>query len=1030
MSIPVLTKDALFGLLNIGPPSAKEMEKARAKQQAKADKAAKEQEKKQSKATQKAAIRSSTDKPIYEDTARPGVDAAIEELQALPGAHEALDKLMTLRRDAAALAEAGKYSEAVALLKPVKDLRSEGVKKAANSDKSARKSFAPLFDSADKLRGLLSSNTPVLSERYRAALASEIDIAVAVLYLPGATGSEAEMVQESLAALKDDLDRAVLEAGALKTDGDQSLKLADDLLIELKECATEGEVARIKTLVDGARTLQAEREYGEAKDAADEAVHAGGAIRDAARLAKTRWDTAAVKVNAQLAASRALAARRDAPTLTEVTPTAREVVDGWTELAADAKTLPGFIGFEQAVQTYDLLTAQLADLDARAKTDAALGPLRKSANDRVLEALEEVDDKLGELHKRVADFFPDRDEKDLDGPFLDEKAAAEAAWSQGMRRVASDKELLALSDSIMKKLSAACARIDKVIGDVGSFTDAVVDRDVQIARERFETARQSCAGVIDSVLSAHAPAGIQQADLLDALVKQEAAARSPDAIEGLAKRVEILAAKTQMQVKKYAGDSEKAKVRVAEQLKSAEDKLATLTALIAEKSKLDWIREPTRERDYGELRDVLKEQLEQQRPLARMSEAGILDECEGDLIALNFSISSAIAAIKGGKEAKALNVSSISSMSEEITKLRERLNKHDVVKYSAALQLELSGSLDTLATELKSIPLEQARMRINAFEKDLAAAEVATLKARAAYKKFETDVADVGKLLKDSAFAKAGDYKKVLKGKLDKCRGDALAGGVTPEATAALAAIDTEIKTAKGDPQACKAGQDSAGADARKAEQDAAEWKSRYEIVTAAISANTTILTKERAELTQLAEMANKVYKRTKDMQAATMQLRIVNDRIDFLQKYPDGMDVAARNKLPKLRDRWKQAVADLKAGLDQLIEEVNKRSPADVPAPGAKAVADSIASVKNLFDPVLFDAAVDAMNSKKRPKRELSEIREQALRAVHRAQAVFEADQRMVDLSGNPFKPGINRLIANASLALAEFETNLLISL
>jgi len=158
--------------------------------------------------------------------------------------------------------------------------------------------------------------------------------------------------------------------------------------------------------------------------------------------------------------------------------------------------------------------------------------------------------------------------------------------------------------------------------------------------------------------------------------------------------------------------------------------------------------------------------------------------------------------------------------------------------------------------------------------------------------------------------------------------------------------------------------------------------------------------------------------------------LRIVNDRIEFLQKYPDGMDVAARNKLPKVRDRWKQAVGDLKAGLDELVEAIHKLGPEDLPAPAGKAVADTIASVKNLFDPVLFDAAVDAMNSKKRPKQELSAIREQALRAVHRAQAVFETDQRMVDLSRNPFKPGINRLIANASLALAEFETNLLISL
>jgi hypothetical protein len=69
-------------------------------------------------------------------------------------------------------------------------------------------------------------------------------------------------------------------------------------------------------------------------------------------------------------------------------------------------------------------------------------------------------------------------------------------------------------------------------------------------------------------------------------------------------------------------------------------------------------------------------------------------------------------------------------------------------------------------------------------------------------------------------------------------------------------------------------------------------------------------------------------------------------------------------------------------------------------------------------------------MSGKKQPKNELSAIREEALRAVHRAQAVFETDQRVVDLSRNPFKPGLNRQIANASLALAEFETNLLISL
>lgn len=994
---------------------------------AKYDKAVAKQDKKEAKQNQKQAIRTSKDLPVYEDKAKPEVDAAIGELETLPGAHDALEQLMSLRLNAATQAEAGQFTEAVATLKPVKSILEGGKKAAAAAEQAAKKAFATVIKDADALRTRIGKDGAALSERARKDMLAEVDVVVGPLYLPGASGGDAAFVSDSLAALATGFQDQIKAADQAKTQAESGLADARVLLGELKACVTTAEYARMVVLVDSAQTLFSEREYGDAKHAVDEVLASGGGSRDAAVAARMEWETRAAKLPGYVATAAKLAKQANVPTLHEISPTAQEVRDGLEELASQKP--PEVVSYAQAATTYDLLTAQLGDLAHRIKRDAAFQPLREQAHHRVLSATEDVTTALDALHERVTSFFPDRAEDDLDGPFVAASEAAEAEWTDGMRRVTDDKALLELAASVVAKLAAIVERIGQTATDVGAFTDALGGRDVEIARAAFEAARRSCAAAIDELVAVNVPAGIAQAELLSAITDRAAKAQSVDALQAQAKRAGTLAAKTTKQLQRDAKDSEAAKTAVTDLLTQAEAKLKTFTDLIAEKSKLDWIREPTKERDYGGMRDHFKEQLDEQRPLAKMSEAGILDECNGELTALCGYLDSAITAVKGGKDAKELNVGTVASMDKEIDKLRTRLNKHDVGKYATEQQLQVQEELETLAGEVKSLPLEKARMAVDSLAKDVANVELAAATARKNYKEFEKTTAPLSKLLNDKAFNDAKDYKVVLELKLKKCLGDALAGGLA-EAKAELVKIDAEIKAAASDPQARKGGQDSAAEDKRKAEVAAAEWKSRYGIVMDAIKKNTTMLTKERAELTKLAESADKAYKRTQDMQAATMQLRIVNDRLEFLQKYPDGMEVAARNKLPQLRDRWKQSVGDLKTGLDRLTGTITKLAPGEIPPNAAKAVAAAIAGVKNLFDPVLFDAAVDQLNSKKLPKPKLSAIREQALRAVHRAQAIIEKDPRMADLARNPFEKGIDRLIANASLALAEFETNLMISL
>jgi hypothetical protein len=153
--------------------------------------------------------------------------------------------------------------------------------------------------------------------------------------------------------------------------------------------------------------------------------------------------------------------------------------------------------------------------------------------------------------------------------------------------------------------------------------------------------------------------------------------------------------------------------------------------------------------------------------------------------------------------------------------------------------------------------------------------------------------------------------------------------------------------------------------------------------------------------------------------------------RADFYKKNPEGLELAARQSMPKVVAGWKNGVTGLKAAMDGVVKAITTLPATDLGDPDKKVVATEINLMKALINPAAFDSVSAALQDKKRNEDDMRGARETALAEALRMKDCFEKDPRFVALALNKFDDGAFKAAnVEARLHLLKIEKTLLTSL
>jgi hypothetical protein len=143
----------------------------------------------------------------------------------------------------------------------------------------------------------------------------------------------------------------------------------------------------------------------------------------------------------------------------------------------------------------------------------------------------------------------------------------------------------------------------------------------------------------------------------------------------------------------------------------------------------------------------------------------------------------------------------------------------------------------------------------------------------------------------------------------------------------------------------------------------------------------------------------------------------------------PLGSSTRARNELPTVETRWKNAVKTMAGALDKLVETVRTADTGNTAlATAATALDKKLGEVRNLLREDAFAGAIKRMTAGKPKPADVGSAREDALREVRRIRKMMDANPLLRQLAVIPF-PGADLPLAEIGASLWDMETNLNIS-
>ena len=391
--------------------------------------------------------------------------------------------------------------------------------------------------------------------------------------------------------------------------------------------------------------------------------------------------------------------------------------------------------------------------------------------------------------------------------------------------------------------------------------------------------------------------------------------------------------------------------------------------------------------------------------------------------------------IANGDETTLREFGSMEALSKDLDEYRWRLRPGGFIqKYLPEEHSSLSAKFEALSKTIAGMTPSARRADIRELDAAIVKAANAAADADKAWAKLRPEIDALERKVSKLGTGRYPNLQVDAILRLQQLRELGKNGGKVELARTRLASLATDIAR-------CATSSDEAGGIEEAAlgrvvrrQQEAAAWKAQYEIFDRLRKKTAHMLTSNGYGLYKMGKAAAATFEETGDYDLALSQLRAARARLDYLRKYPEGMESSKRMSLPRVNRKWKAAVGKLRLAFDEVAVAVAARLGllADSIGDGVrqeveKAVRSNVTRAKARFDATLFDAAVEVLTRDDVALDTKRAERSRILGELGLLLAAFEHDPLVRDLVDNPFYPGVRAEVVNARLAVLDMQQNLL---
>jgi len=944
----------------------------------------------------------------------------LSALRELPETESHCQQIENYLKVARSKAGIGDFLGAVDILRNVASEKQKAEKAAARVIKEAKSTYATLFNRQKAIEAAAAQDD-LLSEEYQAKLHADLENLLSELYQKPVERYTTEKVGETLETMAVVVERKQdLQRTAKKKALDQKLG-AESMVEELALVAPARETAAVRRELSVAETALAERDFARALSVASEVLQTVGIRLQQLKAEKSAWDKLADKLDPALSTCQQHMASK-CPVLLAAPPFPSEIT---VELQALKTTEIGKdMSYVDAVETLQRLLDQIELNEERVAAFGKLKEFRDAADDALDKKGKEVKAAFTELNIAIRRKFQKDNVSSL-GEFQTRFENFQAEWHRAKQVALIETDLP--RDEILTALGKLIEEVKEMTENPGKYEDElseIVDQDeLRKERPKYEKARQLCRAALDKLELYAAPE-----------------------YPGLEKRFKELVAECEA-VKEPGGFVRplKALAELKEEVKSIQEGMATTTkdkqvAAKKEFGRLSGLLERYNETvkrykgsfltdspEYEKYAELLAAELADLEGLVDSDDNDLLDSAVKDMEVLKKRLMQAINGLEKGDSRS--SEPSMQQLSKDIATQTALLKNQDLTTYLPDTKTTLQDEIKAIKGALLTTAMDESSKKLVAWLKKTREAIVQAGKARAEYKAFAKDQKKAEEDLTKAKeqFGGKEEYYKSLQKQLAALLDSGKAEGGLSSAVADLQRLQQEIQKALTDPEAMNDGQQAARKVIEEAENDASIWKAKYQ------DFKTKVLPKVKEagalgklydEVVKLGEMAQQAFEKSKDRLTAEFQLNIARDRAKWVMEFPQGLDLAGRNKLPEVQKKWQDAVKDFKEGLAGVLAKVEELEPTARPE-----LETALNKVGGLFNPLAFDAVIQELIKPGVPFATKKGRREDGLAVVRRYKNYLVKDGRMKLLRENPFvKPfsGLNSIYN----ALLDVEKNLLISL
>lgn len=957
-------------------------------------------------------------------TAQANAEAKESALSGLVGAEKQLREITACRQTAAALAGRGSFKDAFEKLAPVDDLHEEGVNAHRAVRKGAEAKFKPLFEAQRALEGKVAEDRWLLDEakqEYRDKLAG----AVAPLLAKNAGDEAVKTAKRDLQAIQQEIKDEVHAAERLASAAEFRRAEAAKALQALEQLGLLQDVAKVSRQKASADALFQQRQYADAIEAATAARDDAVMMQQEVEANQATWRAAEPNLAAALEECSAQASQ-GCRVVETISPTVKEVE---AELKAlQAKKVGVEIPYYTAIATLERCRNMVATNARRIDEYNKLNDVRAAADKKLQSAFNQTQSLIDKAEGKLSR-LRDENVRLIEPPRR--LAELRRQWSAAM-------DLASTPDAL--DTSGVEAELTAIESDVATATDtedgqsaAYEASELASVMPSYERALAEARGKLAELREfGAAAANILNKDSRPAALEQRISAnfarsQSPDVhpqqiVSGTQELKELAAAAAEgaaLVAKESArrkAELDKSFKTTAYELQQLEEKLVRYATSFLTKSP-----------EYEKYVKTLSGDLTAIDGMRDGKDLDMLELAEQELSQLLKRVRAA----NSGIDAAGSKGETLQAANQQVTIATDDLSDADLTNYLGSTKAELAESLEEIKSALLTTPVDVTLAKMVEWRKRFVVAQGKAREAKTATKAFLaaqkvakkklTDAKD--RLLKDGAKEL---YERLLK-QFDKLAAAAGSEGSLAQGQRDLELLSQKLNDVLTKPEVLQAQQGEAKKLADQSEEEQVRWKGLYDDYRQKLLPQVKAAKAQAdlyKELVELGDSADKAFKRTKDFATAEFQLKHARERARAAIEFPEGLELAARNQLPKVQAQWKSAVANF----HKKVAEVRKAVAAEDEA-AAKSLDAPLKEVASLFNSGAFDAAIQTMLRPDASFDEKQTQREDALRNVRRFQRYVLNDYRLKELAANPFvKPFTGNFELN--VALANLEKNLLTSL